>query len=513
MEPRNGIVILDFGSQYTQLIARRIREQQVYSVILPCSAPLESIQRFAPAGIILSGGPSSVYDESAPFCDPRILKLGVPVLGICYGLQWMAHQLGGAVRRAERKEYGPAQVEVRKAGSCLLASVPRSLKVWASHGDHVVQLPPGFDVIAQSENAVAAFEDPSRQLFAVQFHPEVRHTQSGMEILRRFVFDICQAQPNWTRASFIAEAVETIRKRVGDAGAICALSGGVDSAVAAVLVHRAIGNRLVNFFVDTGLLRKNEFPETLSVLRERLGLHVVGVDASRRFLDALRGVTDPEEKRRRIGHTFIDVFAEQAKCVGDVHFLVQGTLYPDVIESVSVKGPAATIKTHHNVGGLPSVMPFELIEPLRDLFKDEVRAIGRELGLPEELLTKHPFPGPGLAVRILGKVTPERLAILREADAIVTEEIRKAGLYEKLWQAFAVLLPVHTVGVMGDERTYGQVIAIRAVESEDAMTADWARIPTQVLSAISTRIVNEVPGVNRVVYDVSSKPPSTIEWE
>jgi GMP synthase (glutamine-hydrolysing) len=513
MELRNGIVILDFGSQYTQLIARRIREQQVYSVILPCSAPVESIQRLAPAGIILSGGPSSVYDQSAPFCDPRVLKLGVPVLGICYGLQWMAHQLGGTVRRAERKEYGPAQVEVREAGSCLLAGAPKKLRVWASHGDHVVQLPPGFELIAQSENAVAAFEDTSRQLFAVQFHPEVRHTQNGMEILRHFVFDICQARPNWTRASFIAEAVEAIRNRVGDQKAICALSGGVDSAVAAVLVHHAIGSRLVNFFVDTGLLRKNEFQETISLLQERLGLNVVGVDAASRFLDALRGVTDPEDKRRRIGHTFIDVFADQAKQVGNVRFLVQGTLYPDVIESVSVKGPAATIKTHHNVGGLPSVMPFELIEPLRDLFKDEVRAIGRELGLPQELLSKHPFPGPGLAVRVLGEVTPERLALLREADAIVIEEIRKAGLYESLWQAFAVLLPVHTVGVMGDERTYGQVIAIRAVESEDAMTADWARLPAQVLSVISTRIVNEVPGVNRVVYDISSKPPSTIEWE
>ncbi len=513
MEPAGGIVILDFGSQYTQLIARRIRDQRVFSVILPCTTPLENIKHLAPAGIILSGGPSSVYDESAPVCDPRILELGVPVLGICYGLQWMAHQLGGTVRRAERREYGPAQVEVIKNGSCLLAGMPRNLRAWASHGDHVVQLPRGFALTAQTENAVAAIEDPARQFFAVQFHPEVKHTEGGIEILRRFVFDICRAQPNWNRASFIADSVEAIRNRVREAGAICALSGGVDSAVAAVLVHRAIGGRLVNFFVDTGLLRKNEFQETMNLLKQRLGLNVVGLDASQQFLDKLRGVTDPEEKRRRIGHVFIEVFAEQAKRIGNIRFLVQGTLYPDVIESVSVKGPAVTIKTHHNVGGLPSVLPFELIEPLRDLFKDEVRAIGRELGLPEELLAKHPFPGPGLAVRVLGEVTPERLAMLREADAIVIDEIRKAQLYERLWQAFAVLLPVRTVGVMGDERTYGQVIAVRIVESEDAMTADWARLPEGVLGAISTRIVNEVPGINRVVYDVSSKPPSTIEWE
>ncbi len=513
MEPAGGIVILDFGSQYTQLIARRIRDQRVFSVILPCTTPLENIKHLAPAGIILSGGPSSVYDESAPVCDPRILELGVPVLGICYGLQWMAHQLGGTVRRAERREYGPAQVEVIKNGSCLLAGMPRNLRAWASHGDHVVQLPRGFALTAQTENAVAAIEDPARQFFAVQFHPEVKHTEGGIEILRRFVFDICRAQPNWNRASFIADSVEAIRNRVREAGAICALSGGVDSAVAAVLVHRAIGGRLVNFFVDTGLLRKNEFQETMNLLKQRLGLNVVGLDASQQFLDKLRGVTDPEEKRRRIGHVFIEVFAEQAKRIGNIRFLVQGTLYPDVIESVSVKGPAVTIKTHHNVGGLPSVLPFELIEPLRDLFKDEVRAIGRELGLPEELLAKHPFPGPGLAVRVLGEVTPERLAMLREADAIVIDEIRKAQLYERLWQAFAVLLPVRTVGVMGDERTYGQVIAVRIVESEDAMTADWARLPEGVLGSISTRIVNEVPGINRVVYDVSSKPPSTIEWE
>ncbi|MCL6565205.1 MAG: glutamine-hydrolyzing GMP synthase [Acidobacteriia bacterium] len=512
MEIPGGIVILDFGSQYTQLIARRIREQQVFSVILPCTAPLEAIQRLSPVGIILSGGPSSVYDQTAPYCDPRVLTLGVPVLGICYGLQWMAHQLGGVVQPADRREYGPAQVEVQN-GSCLFSAMPQRLRVWASHGDHVVQLPAGFQLTARTENAVAAIEDRTRRFFAVQFHPEVQHTEGGAEILRRFVFEICQAKPNWNRTSIIADAVQSIRQRVGSESAICALSGGVDSAVAAVLVHRAIGERLVNVFVDTGLLRKNEFPQTLDLLQRKLGLNVIGVDASGRFLECLRGVTDPEEKRKRIGHTFIDVFAEQARRIGPVRFLVQGTLYPDVIESVSVKGPAATIKSHHNVGGLPAVMPFELIEPLRDLFKDEVRAIGRELGLPEELLSKHPFPGPGLAVRVLGEVTAERLALLREADAIVVEEIRKAGLYEKLWQAFAVLLPVRTVGVMGDERTYGYAVAVRAVTSTDAMTADWARLPAEVLEAISTRIVNEVPGINRVVYDISSKPPSTIEWE
>jgi GMP synthase (glutamine-hydrolysing) len=512
MEIPGGIVILDFGSQYTQLIARRIREQQVFSVILPCTAPLETIQRLKPAGLVLSGGPSSVYDPAAPYCDPRVLTLGVPVLGICYGLQWMAHQLGGVVRPAERREYGPAQVEIEN-GSCLFSTMPKHLRVWASHGDHVVQLPAGFQLTARTEHAVAAIEDGARRFFAVQFHPEVQHTEGGTEILRRFVFEICRAKPNWNRTSIIADAVQSIRQRVGSESAICALSGGVDSAVAAVLVHRAIGERLVNVFVDTGLLRKNEFPQTLDLLRRQLGLNVIGVDASDRFLESLHGVTDPEEKRKRIGHAFIEVFAAHARRIGPVRFLVQGTLYPDVIESVSVKGPAATIKSHHNVGGLPSVMPFELIEPLRDLFKDEVRAIGRELGLPEALLSKHPFPGPGLAVRVLGEVTAERLALLREADAIVVEEIQKAGLYEKLWQAFAVLLPVRTVGVMGDERTYGYAVAVRSVISSDAMTADWARLPAEVLEAISTRIVNEVRGINRVVYDISSKPPSTIEWE
>ena len=512
MSERGGIVVLDFGGQYTQLIARRIREQQVFSAILPCTASLEEIRKLEPAGVVLSGGPSSVYDPAAPVCDPNVLSLGVPVLGICYGMQWIAHTLGGQVQRAERREYGRAQLEIQN-GSELFCGFPHQLKIWNSHGDHVLALPPGFRVTGTTQNAVAAAEDSRRRIYAVQFHPEVRNTQRGSDILRNFVFGICGAQPSWSGATFIAHTVDAIRGQVGRGRAICALSGGVDSTVAALLVHRALGDRLTNLFVDTGLLRKGEYQQTLELLRERLGLNVAGVNAAERFLGRLKGVTDPEEKRRRIGAEFIAVFAEEARKLGDVRFLVQGTLYPDVIESVSVKGPSATIKTHHNVGGLPAEMPFELVEPLRDLFKDEVRRIGRELGLPEEMLTKQPFPGPGLAVRLLGEVTPERLETLREADAIVVEEIRRAGLYEKVWQAFAVLLPVRSVGVMGDERSYGFTVAVRVVESEDAMTADWARLPAELLERISTRVVNEVAGVNRVVYDISSKPPSTIEWE
>ncbi len=518
MTERGGIVVLDFGGQYTQLIARRIREQQVFSAILPCTASLEEIRKLEPRGVVLSGGPSSVYDPGAPVCDARVLSLGVPVLGICYGLQWIAHSLGGSVQRAERREYGRARLEVQNS-SQLFAGLPAQLKIWNSHGDNVLSLPAGFRITGKTDNAVSAAEDPARKIYAVQFHPEVRHTDGGTEILRNFVFRICGAQPNWSGAAFISETIEAIRRKVGDSRVLCALSGGVDSAVAAALVHRAIGARLVNVFVDTGLLRKNEFGETLDLLGGRLGLNVVGVNAAERFLARLASVTDPEEKRKRIGAEFIAVFAEQARQLASesgappTRYLVQGTLYPDVIESVSVKGPSATIKTHHNVGGLPAEMPFELIEPLRDLFKDEVRRIGRELGLPEEVLTKHPFPGPGLAVRLLGEVTRERLETLREADAIVLEEIRRAGLYEKIWQAFAVLLPVRSVGVMGDERSYGFTIAVRVVDSEDAMTADWTRLPAEVLERISTRMVNEVSGVNRVVYDVSSKPPSTIEWE
>jgi GMP synthase (glutamine-hydrolysing) len=518
-----GVVVLDFGGQYTQLIARRIREQQVFSVVLPCTSSIEEIRKLEPAGIVLSGGPSSVYDPEAPKCDPKVLALGIPVLGICYGMQWITHTLGGTVEKAERREYGRAQLKINDSKengvSALFTGVPASVSVWNSHGDHVRALPEGFRTIGRTENAIAAVENPQKKIYAVEFHPEVKHTDKGTELLRNFLFRVCKAEPKWSGAAFIEETTRAIREKVGNKWAICGLSGGVDSTVAAVLVHRAMGSRLTNIFVNTGMLRKNEFEQTLEMLRDRLKLHVIGVDASDRFLAQLKSVNDPEEKRRRIGREFIAVFAEEAQKLqageahGEIGFLVQGTLYPDVIESVSVKGPSATIKTHHNVGGLPEKMPFALIEPLRDLFKDEVRRIGKELGLPEEILVKHPFPGPGLAVRLLGEITSPHLATLQDADAIVVEEIRRAGLYDKVWQAFAVLLPVRSVGVMGDGRTYGLTIAVRVVESDDAMTADWVRLPGEVLERISTRIVNEVPGVTRVVYDISSKPPSTIEWE
>jgi GMP synthase (glutamine-hydrolysing) len=516
---KHGIVVLDFGGQYTQLIARRIREQQVFSAILPCTASIAEIRAQEPVGIVLSGGPSSVYDKDAPLCDPTTLKLGVPVLGICYGMHWLTHSLGGKVERANRREYGRAQLDI-ESDSKLFRGMPSRLSVWNSHGDHVVGLPAGFHVTARTDNAVAAVEDPASGFYGLEFHPEVNHTDRGTEILRNFVFAVCGATENWNRAGFIGETVESIRKQTEGARAICGLSGGVDSTVAAALVHRAMGDRLTNVFVDTGLLRRDEFRDTLELLRDRLGLNVIGVDASERFLGKLAGVADPEQKRKIIGSEFVAVFAEEqrkllsgAQSGLPVKFLVQGTLYPDVIESVSVKGPSAVIKSHHNVGGLPKDMPFALIEPLRDLFKDEVRLIGRELGLPEEILVKQPFPGPGLAVRLLGAVTREKLETLRGADAIVVEEIRRAGLYEKTWQAFAVLLPVQSVGVMGDGRTYADTIAVRVVDSLDAMTADWTRLPMEVLETISVRIVNEIPGVNRVVYDISSKPPSTIEWE
>jgi len=518
-----GVVVLDFGGQYTQLIARRIREQQVFSAVLPCTASLEEISKLEPAGIVLSGGPSSVYDPEAPKCDPRVLATGIPVLGICYGMQWVVHTLGGRVEKAARREYGRAQLQLDEpkdqAPSNLFAGVPTSLRVWNSHGDHVRALPEGFHTVGCTENAIAAVEDPQRKIYAVEFHPEVNHTESGTELLRNFLFRVCHAEQKWSGAAFIEETTAAVRAKVGDKWAICALSGGVDSTVAAVMVHRAIGTRLTNIFVNTGMLRKNEFESTLEMLRDRMKLHVIGVDASDRFLSKLEGVSDPEQKRKIIGREFIAVFAEEAQKLqageahGEIGYLVQGTLYPDVIESVSVKGPSATIKTHHNVGGLPEKMPFTLIEPLRDLFKDEVRRIGRELGLPEEILIKHPFPGPGLAVRLLGEITRPHLATLQDADAIVVEEIRRAGLYAKVWQAFAVLLPVRSVGVMGDFRTYGLTVAVRVVESDDAMTADWVKLPGEVLERISTRIVNEVTGVTRVVYDISSKPPSTIEWE
>jgi len=507
------ILVLDFGSQYTQLIARRVRECKVYSEIHPYNWPLEKIKEFNPKGIILSGGPASVYHQDAPLPDRAIFSLGIPVLGICYGLQVMAHMLGGKVARADRHEYGPASIYIDD-DSDLLWGITQGSTVWMSHADRVETLPEGFKIIAHTENSpVAAMADLQRRLYALQFHPEVAHTEEGKRIIQNFVLEICGCSPTWQMRSFIDWATEEIRERAKDGGVICALSGGVDSSVTALLVHRAVGDNLTCIFVDNGLLRKGEAEKVKDTFQRHFQIKLVFVDARQRFLSILKGITDPEEKRKRIGREFIKVFEEEAKKIANVKYLAQGTLYPDVIESVSFKGPSATIKSHHNVGGLPEVMQLELIEPLRELFKDEVRQLGEELGLPEEICWRHPFPGPGLAIRCLGEVTEQKLSILREADAIVLEEIKKAGLYRQIWQAFAVLLPVRSVGVMGDERTYEYACAVRAVTSLDGMTADWAKIPPEVLARISTRIINEVPGINRVVYDISSKPPSTIEWE
>jgi GMP synthase (glutamine-hydrolysing) len=510
-EPR-PVVVLDFGSQYTQLIARRIRELQVYAVIVPCTIPFDELAAMNPQALILSGGPSSVYDPASPVCNERVLKLKIPVLGVCYGLQWLSYKLGGKVEAAGRREYGFAELEILPS-SVLLAGLPSPLKVWNSHGDHVVDVPPGFTITGRTQNAISVIENPDTQMYAVEFHPEVHHTAMGNEILERFVSRVAGIKPNWFPGSFIEQTVQRIRDQVGEKHAICALSGGVDSAVAATLVARAIGDRLTCIFVDNGLLRKNEFDEVSTKLREQGHLKVKAVNSTARFLARLAGVTDPERKRKIIGEEFIRVFEEEARALGDVEFLVQGTLYPDVIESVSVKGPAAVIKSHHNVGGLPPDLKFKLIEPLRELFKDEVRVVGRELGLEEFLVNRQPFPGPGLAVRIVGEVTPDRLRMVREADAIVQQEVRTQNLYDRLWQSFAVLLPVSSVGVMGDARTYASTIGIRAVESEDGMTADWAQLPAALLQRMATRIVNEVKGINRVVYDITSKPPGTIEWE
>jgi len=510
---RQTIIVLDFGSQYNQLIIRRVREQKVYCEIHPYNFSPKEIKKRNPSGIILSGGPASVYMTGAFLPDPDIFKLGIPIIGICYGMQVMAYQLGGLVGPAGEREYGYADLMVDSI-SPLFTGLPSTFPVWMSHGDRISRLPVGFRVVARTANSpVAVMEDSERKFYGVQFHPEVIHTLRGKEIIANFLFLICGCTPNWTMESFITDSIKKIQEEIGEGRAICALSGGVDSSTAAVLVHRAIGDRLTCVFVNNGLLREGEPEQVRQTFREHFRIPLQYVDAQERFLSCLQGVVEPEEKRRRVGEEFIRIFEKEARKLGKIEFLVQGTLYPDVIESASTRGPSSTIKTHHNVGGLPPDLKFRLIEPLRELFKDEVRELARELGIPEIIWERHPFPGPGLAIRILGEVTPDRLAILREADALVEEEIKKAGLYSQLWQAFAVLLPIKTVGVMGDERTYEQVIALRAVTSSDAMTADWAHLPYDLLGRISNRIINEVKGINRVVYDISSKPPSTIEWE
>jgi GMP synthase (glutamine-hydrolysing) len=511
--PEQTVLVLDFGSQYTQLIARRVREHRVYSVVHPFDYPVEKIREVAPAAIILSGGPQSVYSEAAPICSKAIFELGVPILGICYGMQLTAYLLGGNVEAATEREYGRAEIDVT-ADSPLFAGTPNHQHVWASHGDRILSGPPGFHTTASSPSApLAAFENPESRCYGIQFHPEVTHSEAGKRILQNFLFDIAKCEATWDLGDYRRRKVEEIRKQVGKRRAIAAVSGGVDSTVAALLVAEAIGDQLTAIFVDNGVLRKNESVQVGARLSDRLGLHFVQVDGRERFYAKLAGIEDPEVKRKRIGNEFIAVFEEEARRIPDVDFLVQGTLYPDVIESVSIKGPSAVIKTHHNVGGLPERMGLKLIEPVRELFKDEVRQLGIELGLEPEFVWRHPFPGPGLAVRILGEVTAERVEILQNADVIVIDEIRNAGLYREIAQAFAVLLPVRSVGVMGDERTYENVCAIRAVSTTDFMTADWYRMPHEVLDRMARRIVNEVRGINRVVYDVSSKPPSTIEWE
>jgi GMP synthase (glutamine-hydrolysing) len=508
------IVVLDFGSQYTQLIARRVREQHVFSIILPYSTPFVDIKKLKPSGIILSGSPCNVYQKEAPFPDDRIYFLGVPILGICYGLQVTSYALGGKVKKVKHREYGHAPLHIDHRDD-LFHGLPRKIDSWMSHGDQVLRLPKDFEKIAHTQTApIAAFRNKNRRIYGLQFHPEVTHTPLGANIFSNFLYRICRVKGTWTPSSFIDVTVKAIRKQVGKNNVVLGLSGGVDSSVAASLVHRAVGRKLTCIFVDNGLLRQGERNQVHQTFKQNLKMNVRIVDASRQFLTALRGVEDPEKKRKIIGKIFIRVFEQEAKNIGRVKFLGQGTLYPDVIESVSFHGgPSAMIKSHHNVGGLPKRMKLKLVEPLKELFKDEVRLVGEALDLPHEMIHRQPFPGPGLAVRILGDVTKERCDLLREADWIVIDEVKKAGFYSKLWQSFAVLLPVKSVGVMGDERTYENVAAIRAVTSEDAMTADWARLPASLLSRISNRIINEVRGINRVCYDISSKPPATIEWE
>ena len=515
MSGHQTVLVLDFGSQYTQLIARRVRENRVYCEIHPFDLALDEIRRRAPVGLILSGGPQSVYDDGAAGAPEELFTLGVPVLGICYGLQAMAQALGGGVAASDRREYGRAEIRLADEPGLLFQGLGERQTVWMSHGDRVADLPPGFRTTASTPNApVVACEDPDRRLWGIQFHPEVSHTVAGGDMLRNFLYEACGATGDWGMASYLEEAVEAVRRQVGPEGrVICGLSGGVDSSVVAALLTRAVGERMIAVFVDNGVLRKREAAQVVHSLGDGLGIPVRAVDASERFLAALAGIEEPEAKRRAIGREFIEVFEAEARELEGVGFLAQGTLYPDVIESVSVQGPSAVIKTHHNVGGLPETLGFELIEPLRYLFKDEVRQLGRELGLPEELIRRHPFPGPGLAVRVLGEVTAERVALLREADAIFLDELKESGWYDKTSQAFAVLLPVKSVGVMGDYRTYENVVALRAVETQDFMTADWSQLPYELLGRVAGRIVNEVRGVNRVVYDVTSKPPGTIEWE
>jgi GMP synthase (glutamine-hydrolysing) len=512
-QPHQSVLVLDFGSQYTQLIARRVRENRVYCEIHPHDLSVAEIKRRNAIGIILSGGPQSVYEDDALHPDSQLLEMGIPILGICYGMQAVAHLLGGEVEASDRREYGRAEIEIVQTCS-LFEGLSEQETVWMSHGDRVGRPPSGFEVTATTTNAPAvAFADEDRRIYGIQFHPEVSHTVSGGEILRNFLYPICGAAGDWSMASYLEEAAEAVRQRSAQGRVLCALSGGVDSTVVAVLLQRALGDRVVSVFVDNGVLRKDEAQQVLHSLREGLGLQVIGVDARDQFLQALAGASDPEEKRKIIGRVFIEVFEEQARHHEGIRYLAQGTLYPDVIESASVKGPASVIKTHHNVGGLPERLGFELIEPLRWLFKDEVRQLGRELNIPEEFIGRHPFPGPGLAVRILGEVTAERVALLQEADALFLRELRESGYYDKVSQAFAVLLPVKSVGVMGDYRTYENVVALRAVETQDFMTADWSPLPYDLLGRVANQIVNEVPGVNRVVYDVTSKPPGTIEWE